>query len=261
MGHFPLQNPQNVCIILKNNIKSVLNFLSVSNISFSHQKCMLCCTLRIFPQWSASTALRKSATIAAMLQQRFSYQIPWKTKNNNELIPLTSFAWYSLFLCAKGLQCCPSSIKSANRSHTIALGDVFLHCKHGYHRLFWNQFTYIILLAEVSRAPHVCKHMGNVSLEGFLSYRRALHQKVLPVSEPLLSGSLYYRVSKHKKPVQYRGLVGLLWPVTGCLFQLFFFYSSVAMWSGLHTKNTWYSLANSLGNKKWFCLGKHNGSG
>lgn len=29
VGHFPLQNPQNVCIILKNNMKSVLNFITV----------------------------------------------------------------------------------------------------------------------------------------------------------------------------------------------------------------------------------------
>lgn len=135
--------------------------------------------------------------------------------------------------------------------------------QHRATRSHWVMGTFIANMGTIDSfeisshtvhyPAHVCKQMGDVNLEGFPSYRRALHQDVLPVSEPLLCGSLYYRVSKHKKQAQYCGLVGLLWPLTCCLFQHFFFFFTVLFgraWSGLHTKNTLHGLGNSLGNQK-----------
>ncbi len=56
----------------------------------------------------------------------FCQQIPWEDQNQHELImPLTSIirvAWFTYFLCAIHLQCCPKTIKntSATLLHWVA---------------------------------------------------------------------------------------------------------------------------------------------
>ncbi len=58
-------------------------------------------------------------------------------------------AWYILFLCAIELHCCPKTIKNTSVSHTVALGEMFLHyCEHTHTHcsLLWLNLTYTILL-------------------------------------------------------------------------------------------------------------------
>ena len=99
------------------------------------------------------------------------------------------------FLCAIELHFCPKTIENTSVSHTIALGDMFLHYhEHTLCSLFFPNPTNNILLPQIlTRAP-------NVNLSGA---KTSPHPLLSPVCLLKITATscfgIFQRVNKNKR--------------------------------------------------------------